>query len=144
MTWQILFVTSMIIVNYYMLFYVYKIRTNSQCTCANTWAHKLILTYLVINTCILILFFGAYFVQPKVYKKYINKYMVAIIPFSLLYTALTLWYAHRLKTIDCACAGNPDQLALQALAILSAILSSVDAIILILVSAFGGWYITHK
>ena len=144
MNWQIVFVTIIILINYYMLFYVYRIRNNSQCNCANTWVHKIILAYIVINTCILILFFGAFFLQPKLYKKYINKYMVGVFPFAICYTVMTFWYTHHLKTISCECTGNPDQLALQALAVVSSILSSIDAIIILVVSAIGVWYLAKN
>lgn len=139
---HIIFVAITLVVNFYMLFYVYQIRNkNKDCTCENTTPHTIIVWYLITTVIFMCGFVVLYFSKRTLFHRLVPLYMLIALPITLCYVAVTIYYIRQLHKSNCSCATSPDKIALQAVTITSGILASIEALVILGIIILG--YVFH-
>lgn len=136
MDYEIYLLTVFLSLNMYMLFDVY---IRNKCECEISIYRKIIIAYLTINTTIMACIISLFFIDYELFLKISKIYMVAVVPFTIIYTVLTYLYLESMIKKDCSCVHHP---ALPYVAIANSIITSLNAFYVVAIGIIA--YIAYR
>lgn len=101
------FTLSILIVNAYVLFFVYKWRREeSACDCGKSRKLEIIIGYLIISCMINIVHIFVLLKRYDLFVRYRYYYYILFIPTSIIYTYITYLYSLEVKRKNCLCVNT--------------------------------------
>ena len=99
---ELFFYIFILCLNIYLLFHVYKLN-NLNCECAKNNKLFIIKYYLVFSIIFSFIQFYYFATNRKIYYKYKNKFLIVLVPLSIIYAYVTYLYSIDIKNSNCTC-----------------------------------------
>ena len=109
------FLIVTLLLNVYVLNYAYALERKG-CTCALTWHHQYTKVHLAIQVFVFATLITLALGKFNTYIKVYQRILVAFLPFSIAYTAVTWLYIRHLKQVACDCSESMERIIMQFVA----------------------------
>lgn len=107
------FLMISVMMNAYLLFFIYKIK-NHNCPCANNTFRKIIQAYLVViliaNIAVIYMYMSG---RRAMFKMYERAYLTFVVISAIIYSYVTYRYVQDLKQRNCTCSDTIVRLILE-------------------------------
>ena len=130
MTLDIFFILSILILDLYLLFHVYKLN-NSECECSHNSKLNIIKCYLIFSIICSLTQLYIYKINKKLFYKYKNVVLMILIPLSIIYAYITYLYTIELKNKNCNCVNTLYVTILYLVSLLISFISSFFGLIVL-------------
>lgn len=134
-----------VVLNIYLLRYIYNISTAKDCECAADYRRTFIVYYLAGTLAFSVIMVGLYAARNiRLFDKLEAISLIVILPGSLVYTLFTFQYVKLLKERNCTCTQTIERAVLQLVSTFVAGLLSFSGIIFTIAFLGAGWFVLKK